>query len=211
MRAAEDEMNSSIGFSVPTARSLVRVRTSVGKRITLSRPALRGTAMALYFCAMYLLGAAQGPWATGLTSDYFAQRAAAANENAVPAVVALLGGPLAADSSAEFPWAAIAVNYQYKQQAIATGLHQAMYLTVALSGMLVLVLLAAAWTVRSDYEKLQKWMKASASGPDAARRLLPSAPRRPQHRGDAIEREALDQVEQHVLGHVHFERPVPVR
>jgi MFS family permease len=125
-------------------------------------PALRGTAMALYFCAMYLLGAAQGPWATGLTSDHFAQRALAANENGVPAVVALLGGSPAAGSSAEPPWAAIAVNYQYKQQAIATGLHQAMYLTVVLSGLLVLVLLAAAWTVRSDYEKLQKWMKASA-------------------------------------------------
>jgi MFS family permease len=127
-------------------------------------PALRGTAMALYFCAMYLLGAAQGPWATGLTSDYFAQRALAANENGVPAVVALLGGSPAAGSSSGPPWAAIAVNYQHKQQAIATGLHQAMYLTVVLSGLLVLVLLAAAWTVRSDYEKLQKWMKASAGG-----------------------------------------------
>ena len=34
-------------------------------------PSLRGTAMALYFCAMYLLGASLGPVGTGLVSDYF--------------------------------------------------------------------------------------------------------------------------------------------
>jgi MFS family permease len=127
-------------------------------------PALRGTAMALYFCAMYLLGAAQGPWATGLTSDFFAQRAAAANENAVPAAVALLGASPLTGLPFSPPWAALVINYQHKQQAIATGLHQAMYLTVVLSCTLVLVLLAASWTVQSDYENLQKWMKASATG-----------------------------------------------
>lgn len=39
-------------------------------------PALRGTAMALYFFAMYLLGAGLGPIGTGLISDFFARRAA---------------------------------------------------------------------------------------------------------------------------------------
>src|SRR6266478_5830499 len=39
-------------------------------------PALRGTAMAIYFCAMYLLGAVLGPVATGWLSDYWARRAA---------------------------------------------------------------------------------------------------------------------------------------
>jgi MFS family permease len=39
-------------------------------------PKLRGTAMAIYFCAMYLLGAAAGPVATGWLSDYCARRAA---------------------------------------------------------------------------------------------------------------------------------------
>jgi MFS family permease len=39
-------------------------------------PSLRGTAMAIYFCAMYLLGAAVGPVATGWVSDYCARRAA---------------------------------------------------------------------------------------------------------------------------------------
>jgi MFS family permease len=51
-------------------------------------PALRGTAMALYFCAMYLLGAALGPWATGLASDFFRGRAeqAGLGETAAKAV-----------------------------------------------------------------------------------------------------------------------------
>lgn len=39
-------------------------------------PPLRGTAMALYFFAMYLLGAVLGPVATGWVSDYCARRAA---------------------------------------------------------------------------------------------------------------------------------------
>ena len=34
-------------------------------------PALRGTAMALYFFAMYVLGASFGTWAIGLASDYY--------------------------------------------------------------------------------------------------------------------------------------------
>jgi MFS family permease len=39
-------------------------------------PSLRGTAMAIYFCAMYVLGAVLGPVATGWLSDYCARRAA---------------------------------------------------------------------------------------------------------------------------------------
>jgi MFS family permease len=39
-------------------------------------PPLRGTAMAIYFCAMYFLGALLGPVATGWVSDYCARRAA---------------------------------------------------------------------------------------------------------------------------------------
>jgi predicted MFS family arabinose efflux permease len=40
-------------------------------------PSMRGTAMALYFFAMYVLGASFGPLATGFLSDYFTRRAAA--------------------------------------------------------------------------------------------------------------------------------------
>src|SRR5262249_10608049 len=39
-------------------------------------PSLRGTAMAICFCAMSFLGALLGPVATGWVSDYFARRAA---------------------------------------------------------------------------------------------------------------------------------------
>ena len=39
-------------------------------------PGLRGTAMAVYFMAMYLCGASFGPPLTGGLSDYFALRAA---------------------------------------------------------------------------------------------------------------------------------------
>jgi MFS family permease len=39
-------------------------------------PTLRGTAMALYFFAMYVLGASFGPLATGMLSDHFTRRAA---------------------------------------------------------------------------------------------------------------------------------------
>src|SRR5262249_48522866 len=42
-------------------------------------PSLRGMAMAIYFCAMYLLGAVLGPVATGWLSDHFARQAAAAD------------------------------------------------------------------------------------------------------------------------------------
>src|SRR5260370_5459790 len=41
-------------------------------------PGLRGTAMALYFFAMYGLGASLGPYGTGLLSDFFTTRAASA-------------------------------------------------------------------------------------------------------------------------------------
>ena len=41
-------------------------------------PSLRGTAMALYFFAMYVLGASLGPVGMGLLSNYFTRRAALA-------------------------------------------------------------------------------------------------------------------------------------
>jgi MFS family permease len=40
-------------------------------------PSLRGTAMSVYFFAMYVLGASFGPLATGMASDFFTRRAAA--------------------------------------------------------------------------------------------------------------------------------------
>jgi MFS family permease len=96
-------------------------------------PGLRGTAMAVYFFAMYVLGAAVGPVITGWASDYFARRAAAAE-----------GAP--------------AVTELHK----AVGLHDAMYIIPALGAVLVLVLLAGSRTVTGDYRKLQAWMEAGA-------------------------------------------------
>ena len=87
-------------------------------------PSMRGTAMAIYFCAMYCLGAVLGPVATGWTSDFFARRAAEADGASVVADV-------------------------HK----AIGLHDAMYLIPALSTVLVAVLFAASWTVKRDYRK----------------------------------------------------------
>ena len=85
-------------------------------------PASRGVAMAIYFCAMYLLGAVLGPVATGWASDYFAHQAAAAD-------------------GAETP----------SEWHKALGLHHAMYLIPILNTALVVVLFAASRTVKRDY------------------------------------------------------------
>ena len=84
-------------------------------------PSMRGTAMAIYFCAMYCLGAVLGPVATGWTSDALARRAADADGASV-------------------------VGEAHK----AVGLHDAMYLIPALSVVLVAVLFAASRTVTRD-------------------------------------------------------------
>src|SRR5262249_59404679 len=87
----------------------------------LIEPSMRGTAMAIYFCAMYCLGAVLGPVATGWTSDFLARRAATAD-------------------------GASTVTELHK----AVGLHDAMYLIPALSAVLVLVLFAGSRTVARD-------------------------------------------------------------
>jgi predicted MFS family arabinose efflux permease len=96
-------------------------------------PALRGTAMAVFFFAMYLLGASLGPVATGWASDYFARRAADADGSTVLTEV-------------------------HK----GVGLHDAMELIPLLGLFLVAVLFAASRTVKRDAERLQAWMGASA-------------------------------------------------
>jgi MFS family permease len=101
-------------------------------------PALRGTAMAVYFCAMYFLGAILGPVATGWLSDWCARRAAAAE-------------------------GAAAVTELHK----ALGLHDAMYLLPVLNVALVVVLFAASRTVTGDYLRLQKRLGAVPGGGDA--------------------------------------------
>jgi MFS family permease len=95
-------------------------------------PGLRGTAMAVYFFAMYVLGASLGPVATGALSDHFAKRAM------------LQAG-------------ADVVTEPFK----AAGLHTAMHLIPILCLLLGLVLYAASRTVRADMEKLNAWMRGN--------------------------------------------------
>ena len=103
-------------------------------------PSLRGTAMALYFCAMYVFGASAGPLGTGLASDYFSARAAAA------------AGVLDRTPLALEPFR-------------AAGLHSAMYLIPTIFALLAVVLFVASRTVTRDVQKLQAWMCAPAPTP----------------------------------------------
>jgi predicted MFS family arabinose efflux permease len=84
-------------------------------------PALRGTAVAIYFCAMYILGASLGPLATGILSDHFAHQAMIAA-------------------------GATTMTEAFK----ATGLHSAMYAIPVLAVLASTVLFAASRTVEKD-------------------------------------------------------------
>jgi MFS family permease len=101
-------------------------------------PSLRGTAMALYFFAMYVLGASLGPYGTGVVSDFFTKRAASA------------GGVLSFTPQTLEPFR-------------AEGLHTAMYIIPALGVLLTLVLFVASRTVTKDMERLQSWMRERAA------------------------------------------------
>jgi MFS family permease len=106
-------------------------------------PSLRGTAMALYFFAMYVLGASLGPVGTGFASDYFTAQAATA----------------AGVSS---------LTRETLEPFRATGLHSAMYIIPGLGALLTLVLFAGSRTVTKDMEKLQRWMRESTAKPTIA-------------------------------------------
>ena len=93
-------------------------------------PARRGLAMAVYFCAMYVMGASLGPVGTGLLSDRLAARAAAA-----------AGSPVVTEA------------------ARAQGLHEAMYIVPVLSVILAAVLFAGARASVRDRRALTSWME----------------------------------------------------
>jgi predicted MFS family arabinose efflux permease len=98
-------------------------------------PSLRGTAMATYFLAMYLLGASVGPVAAGALSDHLAARAAAA-----------AGAP------------------QVTEAFRAVGLHQALYLVPLLVVPLVICLLMAGRRLAADRARLDDWARAAGGG-----------------------------------------------
>jgi MFS family permease len=118
-------------------------------------PALRGTAMALYFFAMYVLGASMGPVGTGLVSDYFTfQRASGAGAVAPTPFGAILAAEVRSlmGESKGFDLRAL-------EPFRADGLHTAMYIVPILAALLAFVLFAASRTVKRDVANLQTWMK----------------------------------------------------
>ena len=104
----------------------------------ITEPASRGTAMAVYFFAMYVLGASFGPYGTGLLSDFFTTRAA--------------------------QFAGVTENSQTALEAFrAEGLHTAMYVIPILGVVLTAILLAGSRTVTKEIERMQTWMRESSS------------------------------------------------
>jgi MFS family permease len=97
-------------------------------------PSLRGTAMSIYFMAMYLCGASFGPVITGRLSDVMARRAAA-----------LAGSSIVTEA------------------ARATGLQQAMLVIPALSLMLAVVLYAGSRTIARDMSARDRELQLQAS------------------------------------------------
>lgn len=118
-------------------------------------PSLRGTAMALYFCAMYLLGASLGPVGTGLASDYFTFQAATAAGAVQPlSFSALMGAELRS-----LVGEAKGFDLRALEPFRADGLHTAMYVIPILAAILAVVLFAASRTVSKDVERLRRWMR----------------------------------------------------
>lgn len=109
-------------------------------------PALRGTAMAVYFCGQYLFGAAAGSLVTGWISDRFARH---------EAILAGRTTPVAED--------------------MAIGLHEAMYIVPVLDTVLVFVLIGAALTVKKDYLRLRERMRVAAAAAPAGEAIQTGA------------------------------------
>jgi len=119
-------------MSVMTASSYIYYATVYSALQDVVEPRLRGASVALYFFAMYLLGAAFGPVIVGTLSD----RLAAAAMHAAGAT---------------------AMSDAFR----AAGLHRAMYVIPVVLLVTAFVLLAAARTVGPDMERMQARFKAS--------------------------------------------------
>jgi MFS family permease len=122
-------------------------------------PSLRGTAMALYFFAMYVLGGAVGPVGTGLASDYFTFQVASRAGAVAPM-------PFGAMMVAEFR-SLVGESKGFDLRALepfrAEGLHTALYIVPLLTAFLAIVLFAASRTVSHDVVRLEQWMRQPAA------------------------------------------------
>jgi predicted MFS family arabinose efflux permease len=161
MRPAGDVVGFAVLMGIGSGVMFAYYSTVYSTIHDVVEPALRGTAMALYFFAMYVLGASLGPVGTGLASDYFTfQKASAAGAVTPLPFVALMRAELRSlvGESKGFDLRAL-------EPFRAEGLHTAMYLVPILATILALVLFAASRTVKKDVDRLQTWMRSS----DAAR------------------------------------------
>ncbi|HYJ91153.1 MAG TPA: MFS transporter [Pyrinomonadaceae bacterium] len=100
-------------------------------------PGLRGTAMAIYFMAFYLLGGSFGPYATGLLSDMFTRRAATAA-------------------------GVVDLSVTNLEPFKALGLQSAMFVIPFLIVLLALTLYTASRTIEREMTALRAWMDAAA-------------------------------------------------
>ncbi len=116
---------SIVSFMIPmalgTTLSFVYYATVYAAIQDVVEPRLRGTAVACYFFAMYVMGASMGTYVTGKLSDLLARRAMA--EAGAPAMT---------------------------EAFRAVGLHDAMYVIPTLAFCCALVLFAASRTVGAD-------------------------------------------------------------
>lgn len=94
-----------------------------------TEPGVRGTAMSIYFMAMYLLGGGLGPFAVGLISDHFTRNAATS-------------AGVSDVSAASF------------EPFRGEGLHDALFIIPAICVVLSIVLFAAARALGRDHEKI---------------------------------------------------------
>jgi MFS family permease len=102
----------------------------------LTPPSLRGTAMALYFCFMYLIGGSFGPVITGGLSDHFARVAMAASG------ATTMTEPLR-----------------------AVGLHRGMYIIPICALAVTFVLFMASRTAAADMHEMHLWMAQPGENP----------------------------------------------
>ncbi len=157
MRPAGDVLGFALLMGIGSGVMFAYYSTVYSTIHDVVEPALRGTAMALYFFAMYVLGASLGPVGTGLASDYFTfQKASAAG-----AVAPLPFGGLMRAELRSLVGESKGFDLRALEPFRAEGLHTAMYIVPILAAILAVVLFAASRTVKKDVGALQAWMRAS--------------------------------------------------